>query len=100
MRIAHRLLAVSAIAFLAWASVADNPAVCPEEQGETGHGHGTPAGSHCCLSAPCHTPTVAPAVALVVLPPPTVAASDRSSVAVLTSIDSPAPPTPPPTALD
>ena len=100
MRAAHRPLAVFAIAFVAWASVADNPAVCPDEQGETSHGHGTPEGPHCCLSAPCHTPTVAPAVAAVSLPASTVAAAERPAVAVLTSIDSPAPPTPPPTVLD
>jgi hypothetical protein len=100
LRTGRALLAAVAVLSVAWASVADNPAVCPDEQGETSHRHDSPASSHCCLSAPCHTPSVAPAAALELGPVSRVAPAHRPTVTVLLGIDSPAPPTPPPTALD
>jgi hypothetical protein len=94
-------VALLSAAAIAWSSVADNPAVCADndarEAGE--HGHGTPANSSCCPSCPCHTPTVLRAsVAIVERAAPSDA---QLSVAhrALHSIDRPAPPTPPPTIL-
>ncbi len=102
-RIARRALALVAVAVLSWASVVDNPAVCPDdvgEQGDASHGHGTPPCSHCCVTAPCHTPTTVRAAALPAALAASVVAMMPVAHRVLTSIDSPAPPTPPPTSLD
>ena len=101
MRRARALVAVLAAGFLSWAAVADNPAVCPDEptsQGQTQHG--TPASSHCCLMAPCRTPTVAAAVATVSAPPASALAMTLSTPLLPESAEKPAPPTPPPTAFE
>lgn len=98
---ARRLLALSVIAFLGWASVVDNPAVCPDEMGQHGDmGHGTPPSSHCCLTGPCHTPTALRAAAPLPAPARPALAGIPIDARILTSADVPAPPTPPPTALD
>lgn len=102
-RIPGQMVALASVAFLSWASLVDNPAVCPDEvgvQGEENHRHDTPPTSHCCITGPCHTPT---AVRVVALPVALVASAVRwepPADHVLTSIDAPAPPTPPPTSLD
>jgi hypothetical protein len=100
VRVLRSLVALGAASLLAWASVADSRAVCPDEQGELGHGHEAPGGAHCCLTAPCGTPTVTAAVAVVVAPTAQVAEVASPPPAVIASLDLPAPPTPPPTALD
>jgi hypothetical protein len=93
-------VALVAAAAVAWSSVSDNPAVCADDAREAGeHGQGAPAGSHCCPSCPCHTPTVVlPSVMIVERAAP---ADAQVSVApgALHGIDRPAPPTPPPTLL-
>lgn len=102
-RMPGRMIALAAVAFLSWASVVDNPAVCPDEVGEQGEGnqrHDTPPTSHCCITAPCHTPTAVRVVAVPVAPARSIIARVPLTHSVLTSIDAPAPPTPPPTSLD
>jgi hypothetical protein len=87
---------------ISWASVVDNAAICPDEveHGAGGGPHSTPPTSHCCLTAPCHTPTVAPPTGALAPPPAVV--PGRISIVFLrpADADSPAPPTPPPTSLD
>lgn len=99
----RRAIALVAVAFMSWASVVDNPAVCPDEVGEQGEGnqrHDTPPTSHCCITAPCHTPTAVRVVAVPIAPALSIIAWVPLAHSVLTSIDAPAPPTPPPTSLD
>jgi hypothetical protein len=100
VRIGGRILALVAVAFLGWASVADNPAVCPDEQAEAGttsHRHDTPPASHCCWTAPCHTPTALQAPATPAAPADALAAKIGLAPRELVRIDGPVPPTPPPT---
>lgn len=94
-------LALVAALAIAWSSVSDNPAVCPDDVSDAGeHGHGVPAGHHCCcLSGPCHTPTVLrTTTAFIALVDASKAYASVTPVAPR-SIDRPAPPTPPPTLL-
>jgi hypothetical protein len=102
VRLLRRLVAVVALSCSTWASIVDNPVVCPDEishQGGDRH-HGTPPGSHCCLTAPCRTPTVSPSLALAVEPVPAPTAAPASAAAAFSGIDAPAPPTPPPNSFD
>ena len=98
----RRALAVLASAALSWASVVDNPAVCPDEieHGAGGGEHSTPPSSHCCLGSPCHTPTAAPSAPAFAAPPAPVPALFVVAFAAPDSAETPAPPTPPPTSLD
>ena len=102
--VVRRALAIVAAACLGWASVVDSPVVCPDEQGERGdanHAHGASPGSHCCVTAPCHTPTVfTRVVAIPAVLASVVATASTTAPRALASIDSRAPPTPPPTAVD
>ena len=102
MRFLRQLVALGALACSTLASVVDNPVVCPDELSERGGGrdHGTPAGSHCCLTAPCQTPTTSPSVAPAAAPVSNVVDALEPAVAVPTSIHAPAPLTPPPTSFD
>jgi hypothetical protein len=93
-------VALVAAAAIAWSSVSDNPAVCADDAGEAGeHGQGAPAGSHCCTSCPCHTPTIVRPSASVVERAGPADAQVSFALGALHSIDRPAPPTPPPTVL-
>ncbi len=87
---------------ISWASIVDNPAVCPDEleHGAGGGEHSTPPTSHCCLTGPCHTPTVAPVNATLAPPPAIVPRRIGVVFPQPVDADSPAPPTPPPTSLD
>jgi hypothetical protein len=102
LRLLRHIVAVAALACSTWASIVDNPVVCPDElpHQDGNENHGTPASSHCCLTAPCRTPTVSPSLAPVVQPVPAATAAPPSGVASLSGIDAPAPPTPPPTSFD
>lgn len=96
-----RVLAVLTSAFLAWAAVADNPAVCPDDvESAAETQHGTPAGPHCCLTAPCHTPVVVRETLTAQQPAAKTIEKVTPAPSVLYGIDTPAPPTPPPTAFD
>jgi hypothetical protein len=100
LRVVRHILVVASIALLAWASVVDNAAVCPDGAGEQGpgsHRHDTPPSSHCCLGAPCHSPTLARVALLPSAPAAAIVPAVAIPARVLTGIDSPAPPTPPPT---
>ena len=102
VRFLRQLVALGALACSTWASVVDNPAVCPDELSQHGgdQDHGTPPGAHCCLTAPCRTPTTSPSVAPPAAPVSNVVDALEPAVAVLRSIHAPAPPTPPPTSFD
>lgn len=102
MRLLRQLAALGALACSTWASAVDNPAVCPDELSQHGGGrdHGTPASSHCCLMAPCRTPTTSPSVTAAAPPIPNAVVALAPAVAALTGIHAPEPPTPPPTSFD
>ncbi len=96
-----RVLAPLTAACLAWAAVADNAVVCPDDGDVPGEArHGTPAGPHGCVTAPCHTPVVVIDAIASASPATAVVEHVTLAPAALTGIDAPAPPTHPPTAFD
>lgn len=102
MRRLRTIAAVLALCASTWASIVDNPAVCPDELASSGGSehHPTPPTSHCCLTAPCRTPVVTENPAATKVPVSDPLGVPAQQLVALTSIDSPAPPTPPPTSLD
>jgi hypothetical protein len=102
MRRLRQLVAIVAITCTAWAAVVDNPVVCPDEPAQQEHqNHQAPGSPHCCLTAPCRTPTLSPSPIALDQPLSTVLAAVRPPpAATLSSIDAPTPPTPPPTGFD
>ena len=85
VRLLRQLVALGALACSTWASVVDNPAVCPDELSQRGgdRDHGTPPGAHCCLTAPCQTPTTSPPVAPAAEPVSNVVDALEPAAAVL-----------------
>ncbi len=102
VRVLRQLVALGALAFSTWSSVVDNPAICPDELSQHGgdRDHGTPSGSHCCLMAPCRTPTTSPSLTPARAPVSNVVEALEPAVAFLIGTHAPAPPTPPPTSFD
>ena len=103
VRLLRQITAVLALAFSTWASVVDNPAICIDETSPSGDEapvHGTPVGSHCCLTAPCRTPVVSAAPSTIARPSLVPSTPGVAAPHLLSGIDSPAPPTPPPTSFD
>ncbi len=97
LRAVARVLALLTAASLAWAAVADNAVVCPDDADSHREAqHAPPAGPHCCSNAPCHTPVVVRDVASAAGPEAVAFQPVTSAPSVLFGIDTPAPPTPPP----
>lgn len=90
-------VACAAALAVAFASVADNAACCPED-GQAATLPGAPSSpSSACAEMPCHTPGL---LTVIVWPRPVVApryAPDPSTPEPM-SAEAPTPPTPPPTA--
>ena len=100
----RRAVALVAAAFLAFAAVADNAAVCPGESGPgpnvpASRHDGAPAPVHACSQSPCQTPTVLQPSGVLEIPAQHDAARFHDAVAAPIAADLPAPPTPPPTVL-
>jgi len=101
VRLLRQITAVAVLAFSTWASVVDNPAICIDETSPCGDAapvHGTPVGSHGCLTAPCRMPVVSSAPGTLVRPVQSSSTPGVAAPNTLSGIDSPAPPTPPPTS--
>jgi hypothetical protein len=87
------------------ASVADNPAICGDDDtseasgpcsGSSDHREDPSAPQHQCTLCPCRTPSVAPRVAPALQPIVLVEEQPSAQVLIPASLDAPAPPTPPP----